>query len=83
MPPGGDACILSEMMIQDEKLRRLESRSRQVAAVVLVVTLFAVVIAVVLWVTTMTSPKSAVWDWLYDRHPELIVVLVVAGIVLG
>ena len=83
LPPGREACILLEMVIRDEELHRLESRSRQVAAIALVVTLFTVVTAVVLWVPTMTSPKSAVWDWLYDRHPELIVFLVLAGVVLG
>jgi hypothetical protein len=60
----------------------MASQWRLLAAAVLVVVAFLVVAAVA-WLPTTAPRRSAVWDWVYDHHQELVVVVALAVILLG
>ena len=53
------------------------------AAVVLVITLFMVVIAGLVSLPRLTSRRSAVWDWVYEHHRTLVVVIALAAVVFA
>jgi len=68
--------------VQDEELGRLESRWRLIAAVVLALAA-CLVLAAVAWLPDTTPRATGVWDWVYDHHQELAVVVIVAVLALG
>jgi hypothetical protein len=61
----------------NEDLRRLESRWRVIATVVLVLVGVGVVL-VVAWLSTSQLRFAGPWDWVVEHHRLLVVILVVA-----
>jgi len=73
---------LTLVATDDSELQQLESRWRAIGLVVLALTC-VLMLSVIAWMPKDAARFTKQWDWVYDHHEQLVVVLGVAAVLVG